>query len=125
MIDHFIAKVPKQIWAEGLSSRQPVWEASYNVAGWVKTLGGQGQISLIVEHEDGAGTHRTLVDNAHVTRDGDSLLSSQVRLRFKGQVKSVKLLLQLENDAMKHQMEELYMQRHQSKKPTRKLISNF
>lgn len=125
MIEKFIADVPASVWEEGRPARLPNWESSFNVAAWVRVSGATGKVSLVVLHQDDAGEHRTLVDGASVNSDGSSLLSSQIRLRFTGKVKAVKVLLQLENPAMRHQVEELYMQWQESRQQQRKLIASY
>lgn len=125
MIEKFIADVPAKVWEEGRPARLPNWESSFNLAAWVRITGATGKISLLVLHHDDAGEHRTLVDGANVSVDGSSLLSSQIRIRFVGKVKSVKVLLQLENPAMRHQVEELYMQWQESRQQQHKLIASY
>ena len=110
MIDKFIADVPASVWEEGRPARQRSWESSFNVAAWVRITNGRGKVSLLIVHTDETGEQRALVDQTEITIDGSSLLSSQVRLRFTGKVTSVRVVLQLEDAAMRHQVEELYMQ---------------
>lgn len=125
MIEKYIADVPASVWEEGRPARLPNWESSFNVAAWVRISGAAGKIALLVIHQDDAGEHRTLVDGANISSDGSSLLSSQIRLRFIGKVKAVKAVLQLENPAMRHQVEELYMQWQESRQQQRKLIASY
>lgn len=125
MVEKFIADIPASIWAEGRPPRVKAWSSSFNVASWVKIGGAQGEIRLNILHQDDAGSHRTLVDKVNIKADGSSLLSSQVNLRFVGKVKDIKVTLELGDSAMRHLVEELYVQRSDSSQPQRKLIANF
>jgi len=125
MVEKFIADVPSNIWAENRPASRNTWESSFNVASWVRVSGAQGKFALYVVHEDGAGTHRTLIDEAVSTGEGSSLLSSQVRLLFTKKVTNVRITLELEDPAMRHQVEELYMQLKDSQQQSRKLIANY
>lgn len=125
MIEKFIADVPSSIWAENKPSSRDTWESSFNVASWIRINGAQGRFALYVIHEDSAGTHKTLIDEATAEGKSSSLLSAQIRLKFTKKVASVRIVLALEDPNMRHFVEELYMQLKDSQVQNKKLIANY
>lgn len=126
MIEKFIAKVPPRIWEEGRPPRMRVWENEFNVAAWIRFMGGPGEATLVIFHIDEAGEHTTPVDSVHVEGDGTALMSGLVRLRFTGQVEQVQVDLQLGDSRRRFLVDELFFQRRGSAlRSEDKLISNF
>ena len=126
MIDKHIADVPSRIWEEGRPPKLRVWEAEFNVAGWIKVSGASGDVSLMVRHEDEAGEHVCLVDRTSISGDGSNLMSGLIRMRFTGRVSSVQVILRLSDPAMRFHVDELFVQRRgNALRRQDKLISNY
>lgn len=126
MIDKHIADVPSRIWEEGRPPRLRVWDAEFNVAGWIKVSGATGDVSLMVRHEDDTGEHISLVDRTTVAGDGSNLMSGLIRMRFTGSVSKVEVLLRISDPGMRFQVDELFVQRRgNALRREDKLISNY
>lgn len=126
MIDKHIADVPKRIWEEGRPPKLRIWDAEFNVAGWIKVSGAQGEVVLQVNYEDEAGEHACVVDRCQVSGDSSSLMSGLIRMRFTGSVDNVRVVLRLSEPAMRFHVDELFVQRRGSTlRREDKLISNY
>lgn len=122
-----LASVPQRIWELPAASGQFYRGADYNVAAWVKVEDYEGELLLVIQHEDDEGRHRALVDRA-MLRAGDNslLMSGLVNLRFTGQVHDVKVVLVGEGEQLDYRVDELFMQRTGDRAcPDHKLISNY
>lgn len=122
-----LATVPQRIWELPSDVQQRHRGSDYNVAAWVKVDGYHGDLLLVVQHVDEAGTHRAVVDRACLKQGETSLLmSGLVNLRFTGDVAGVKVVLAGDRDDMSYRVDELFMQRTDDKAgPENKLISNY
>ena len=122
-----LASVPQRIWDLPAASGQFHRGADYNVAAWVRVENYQGELLLLIQHEDDNGRHRAVVDRAHLRQGETSLLmSGLVNLRFTGQVREVKVLLAGEGEQLAYRVDELFVQRSDDRAgPQHKLISNY
>lgn len=122
-----LANVPERIWELPAAAGQLYRGADYNVAAWVHVEDYEGEILLLVQHEDEAGRHRAVVDRAVLKRGEASLLmSGLINLRFTGEVSAVKVLLAGEQGDLRYRVDELFMQRTGERGgPQNKLISNY
>lgn len=126
MFSRFVAQVPERVWNEGRPPQMRVWENEFNVAGWLRFLGGTGAATLVVVHADEAGEHITEVDHVHINGEGTSLMSGMVRIRFSGKVDQVRVDLQVEDSGQRFLVDELFIQRRGSTlRREDKLISSF
>lgn len=114
MFSRFVAQVPERVWKEGCPSHMRVWENEFNVAGWLRFLGGAGAAKLVIVHVDETGEHVTDVDHVHIKGEGTSLMSGMVRVRFTGRVDQVRVDLQVENSGQRFLVDELFIQRRGS-----------
>lgn len=126
MVDKIVASVPARIWEEGRPGKQKLWDVEYNVASWVRINGAQGDVALAVHYEDEAGSHQHQVDRAAVNSESSHLMSGLIKLRLTGKVSRFDMVLSLSNPAMRHQVDELFIQRKGSALSREtKLISNY
>ena len=127
MKGYSLASVPQRIWDLPAANGQRHRGADYNVAAWVKVDDYQGELMLVIQHEDDNGRHRAVVDRAQLRRGETSLLmSGLVNLRFTGEVHNVTVVLAGEAETLNYRVDELFMQRSDDRAgPQHKLISNY
>jgi hypothetical protein len=100
VLNKLLAEVPARIWEDGRPPGLNIWNAEFNVAGWIKASGAKGEISLLLCHEDEAGKHCCVVDRCTVSDESNNLMSGQVNVRFTGMVKKVQMILKLPDPVM-------------------------
>jgi len=109
MAEHQIAEVPERIWLAGKKIAK-VWNAQYNVAGWINVISGEGSFSLIARYQDANGIQEVVIDTAASSGSGALLLSNKAAFRFSGKAKNMVLVLKTPGKAARFSVEELYMQ---------------
>ena len=87
MHNKLIAEVPARIWEEGRPTGLHIWDAEFNVAAWVRVSATDGQIHLLLCHEDEAGQHGCIVDSCTISGESNNLVSGLIGVRFTGKVK--------------------------------------
>jgi hypothetical protein len=126
MNEQCIARVPQRIWSEGRPEKARRWQSEFNIASWIRVTALGGHLELVVHHRDDAGEHETSVDSVRVSGQESALLSGMVNLRFQGRVEEVSVLLRYDNEDLRYEVDELFMQRRDSALGQQnKLISNF
>jgi hypothetical protein len=111
MQNKLIADVPARIWEDGRPTGLHIWDAEFNVAAWVRVSGTNGEIRLLLCHEDDAGQHGCIVDSCAVSGESNSLVSGLISVRFTGKVKKVQMILKLSDPEIRTHVDELFVQR--------------